>query len=395
MLEYQQKLLLYNEFIHTKTVNAYKNRNFCKSYKSEQGYTLQRFQHIKRPKNAGYIVFDIDKIDINVFNNVFYNNFSLLPNAYICEFSQLKQCYTLQLFYKTNAKITDDFIKVYKKLCAWFGADMQYQLKTGIHKNFMAEKLHYINQSDFNIKLLKLDYIAHIHNETNESRKFSDVVHNLELFNELPNPSPTLEVKTAQKPAKHATNAFTTTSATVGNRNIFLFDKVRFYAYETATKTLANISDYATRINSKLAEPLPPAEVKATARSVYKYVNNIDKTTTKKTAIFTAEQAEKGRQTHSLQAIRKITRAILQLQKLNKNVTFTAIKKITGQKIETIKKYVAIILSEQQKQQQPATGAEFAIMVIIGNLSNEIIKSDNVKSSKADPPSSGQRLDKL
>ena len=393
MLAYQKKLLLYDEFIHTKTISAYKNRNFSKAYKQAQCYALQGFQHIKRPQKAGYIVFDIDTIDINVFNNVFYNNFSLLPNAYICEFSQLKQCYTLQLFYKTNAKIDDNFITIYKKLCAWFGADMQYQLKTGIHKNFMAEKLHYINQSDFNIKLLKLDYIAHIHNETIESRKFSDVVHNLELFNELPNPSPTPQPQTAQKPAKHATNAFTTTSATVGNRNIFLFDKVRFYAYETNNKTLANISDYANRINSKLAQPLPPAEVKATARSVYKYVNN--KTTTKKTAIFTAEQAEKGRQTHSLQAIRKTTRAILQLQKLNKNVTFTAIKKITGQKIETIKKYVAIILSEQQKQQQPATGAEFAIMGIIGNLSNEIIKSDNVKSSKADPPSSGQRLDKL
>lgn len=364
MLDYQQKLLLYNEFIHTKTISAYKNRNFSKAYKRPAGYELQGFQHIKRPQKAGYIVFDIDKIDINVFNNVFYNNFSLLPNAYICEFSQLKQCYTLQLFYKTNAKITDDFIKVYKKLCQWFGADMQYQLKTGIHKNFMSEKLQYVNQSDFNIKLLKSDYIAHIHNETTEARKFSDVVHNLALFNELPTQSPTPTHKTAQTPAKRQANTIAETSATVGNRNIFLFDKVRFYAYETTSKTIANISDYANRINSKLAEPLPKAEVNATARSVYKYVNSINKTTTKQAhAFFTAEQAEKGRQSQQLQAIRTITRAILQLKKTGKNITFSAIKKITKQNINTIKKYIDIVFNEMKKADQ--LPPDFAINRVI------------------------------
>jgi hypothetical protein len=382
MLAYHKKLLLYDEFIHTKTISAYKNRNFSKAYARPAGFQLQSFQHIKRPKNAGYIVFDIDKIDINVLNNVFYNNFNLLPNAYICEYSKLKQCYTLQLFYKTNAKIDDDFIKVYKKLGAWFGADTQYQLKTGIHKNFLSENLEYINQDDKKIKLLKMDYIARIHNETTEARKFADVVHNLAVFNELPTQPPTLTHKTRQTPAKVAANACGATSAAVGTRNVFLFDKVRFFAYESTNKTLENISDYANRINSKLAQPLPAAEVRATARSVYKYVNGIDKTATKKaSAIFTAEQAEKGRQTHTLQAIRKITRAILQLQKLNKNVSFSAIKKITGQKIETIKKYVALIL-EQQKQQQTAAGKEFAIMLIIENLSKEL---HNV-NRKTDPP---------
>lgn len=385
MLAYQKKLLLYNEFIHTKTINAYKNRNFSKAYKQAQSYALQGFQHIKRPQKAGYIVFDIDKIDINVFNNVFYNNFSLLPNAYICEFSQLKQCYTLQLFYKTNVKIDDNFIKVYKKLCQWFSADMQYQLKTGIHKNFCAENLQYVNQSDFNIKLLKTNYIAHIHNETTEAKKFSDIVSILELFNELPTQSPTLEVKTAQKPAKHATNAFTTTSATVGNRNIFLFDKVRFYAYETASKTLANISDYANRINSKLAQPLPPAEVKATARSVYKYVNNIDKTTTKQAhAFFTAEQAEKGRQSHALQAIKKITRAVLQLQKTGKNITLSAIKKITEQKTETIKKHINLVLAELKKADQIAP--DFAINLIIVKKNSNKKNVVEAKLQQQKPP---------
>ena len=386
MLDYNQKLLLYNEFIHTKTISAYKNRNFAKAYKTPQSYALQGFQHIKRPQKAGYIVFDIDKIDKRVFDNVFYNNFSLLPNAYICEFSQIKQCYTLQLFYKTNVKINDDFINnVYKKLCAWFGADLQYQLKTGIHKNFCAENLQYVNQSDFNIKLLKANYIARIHDETIDSRKFADTVHNLELFNELPSPSPTLTHKTAQTPAKHATNAFTTTSATVGNRNIFLFDKVRFYAYETAIKTLANISDYANRINSKLATPLPQAEVKATARSVYKYVNGIDKTTSKKAhAFFTAEQAEKGRQSQQLQAIRTITRAILQLKKTGKNITLSAIKKITKQNINTIKKYIDIVLAEMKKTDQLPQNFTINNVIVKKNIDKKNVVEAKLQQQK--PP---------
>ena len=350
MLAYQKKLLLYNEFIHTKTVNGYLNRNFCKAYKTAKSYALQRFQHIKRPHKAKYIIFDIDKIDINIFNNVFYNNFSLLPNFYICEYSKNKQCYTLQLFYKiSDLKINDDFItNIYKKLCLFFGADLQYQLKTGIHKNFCAENFEYIEQTNFDIKLLKSDYIGFLHNNEYNTRKLSDTISIIELFDELPSLSPALEVKTAQKPEKHATNAFTTTSATVGNRNIFLFDKVRFYAYETNNKTLENILNYAKRINNSFLQPLKITEVKATAKSVFNYVNTA-KTSKKTHAFFTAESAKKGRETTGLQALRKITKAILQLKKEQKNITLSAIKKITGQKTPTIKKHLDFVLNELEK----------------------------------------------
>lgn len=387
MLNYQQKLLLFDKLINTKTVNCYLNRNFCKSYKTAKSYALQRFAHIKRPAKAQYIIFDIDKIDKSVFDNVFYNNFSLLPNFYICEFSKNKQCYTLQLFYKiSDLKINDDFItNIYKKLCLFFGADLQYQLKTGIHKNLMFENFDYINQENLDIKLLKSDYIGFLHNNEYNTQKLRDTISIIELFGELPSLSPTPVLKTAKTREKQQTNAFINIdlqNVNQGERNITLFNKVRFYAYETTNKTIANISDYANRINSKLAEPLPKAEVNATARSVYKYVNSINKTTTKQAhAFFTAEQAEKGRQSQQLQAIRTITRAILQLKKTGKNITFSAIKKITKQNINTIKKYINLVLDELQKTDQLSQKFPIIPKIVKKNNTKKIVK-DNKKTTQ-------------
>ena len=163
---HNKKALIYELFTAQKTVKSYKQRNFAKSRSlSVESYQLQTYQHIKKPLQCSYLVFDIDVVDDKNFINIFYNNFSLLPNFYIYEYSKNKNCYTLQVFFLMDSKIKidDKFLTMYKKISQFFGADKNYQLKTGIHKNPTLEKYDYLEQFE-DIKLINSDYVCKIHN---------------------------------------------------------------------------------------------------------------------------------------------------------------------------------------------------------------------------------------
>jgi hypothetical protein len=61
-----------------------------------------------------------------------------------------------------------------------------------------------------------------------------------------------------------------------GNRNASIFNIVRRYAYGLDHKDsdlFNKILNYAREINSQIAKPLPDSEIRATAKSIYKYVS--------------------------------------------------------------------------------------------------------------------------
>ena len=130
----------------------------------------------------------------------------------------------------------------------------------------------------------------------------------------------------------------------IGFRNNFIFDKTRYYAYYTADKSLNNILNYAMRENKKLFKPLADCEILATAKSIFNYVNNAEiKPALSK---YTAKDRQKSIETRQQKAEHKIIDAIAILRTENKQITTTAIKKLTNQKLETIKKY----LEKQESQ---------------------------------------------
>ena len=352
-----KKQIIYELFNTTNKVKAYKNRAFnnCKTLNIDS-YQLQSYIHIKKPKDCNYLIFDVDLINADNFNNIFYNNVNLLPNYYICEYSKNKQCYTLQLFYllKNSIKIDDNFNIMYKKISAFLGADCHYKLKTGIHKNPLAEHYNFINQDINNIQLFKNDYVAKLHSNKLNINMFYSAISNLELFDLLPAiPTP---ATTTQKPARACKSSIKKENDTLNNlktdnedinigfRNNFIFDKTRYYAYYTADKSLNNILNYAMRENKKLFKPLADCEILATAKSIFNYVNNAEiKPALSK---YTAKDRQKSIETRQQKAEHKIIDAIAILRTENKQITTTAIKKLTNQKLETIKKY----LEKQESQ---------------------------------------------
>ena len=381
-----KKQLIYELFNTTNKVKAYKNRAFntCKSLLIDS-YQLQTYQHIKKPRECNYLIFDVDLINNNNFNNIFYNNVNLLPNFYILEYSKNKQCYTLQLFYllKNSINIDDNFNIMYKKISAFFGADCQYKLKTGIHKNPLSEHYNFINQDINNIQLFKNDYVAKLHNNKLNINMFYSAVSNLELFDLLP---PT-QAQPSKKTAKSCKSTIKKENDTLNNlktdnedinigfRNNFIFDKVRYYAYYTNDKSLNNILNYANRENKKLVKPLADCEILATAKSIFNYVNNAEiKPALSK---YTKQDRQKSIETRQQKAEHKIIDAIAILRTENKQITTTAIKKLTNQKTSTIKKYL-----EKQENKQ---NLQFTIMTVIekseqktSNYNLQIIKDNDI-----------------
>ena len=57
-------------------------------------------------------------------------------------------------------------------------------------------------------------------------------------------------------------------------RNCALFDVVRWWCYETAETDACAIQDYAEQINIGFPVPLPPSDVRATARSIARFMRN-------------------------------------------------------------------------------------------------------------------------
>lgn len=391
-----KKQLIYELFNTTNNIKAYKNRAFntCKTLNIDS-YQLQTYQHIKKPKNCNYLIFDVDLINNNNFNNIFYNNVNLLPNFYICEYSKNKQCYTLQLFYllKNSINIDDNFNIMYKKISAFLGADCQYKLKTGIHKNPLSENYNFINQDINNIQLFKNDYVAKLHNNKLNISMFYSAVNNLELFDLLP-AIPT-QAQPSKKPAKSCKSTVKKENNTLNNlktdnedinvgfRNNFIFDKVRYYAYYTADKSLNNILNYAIRENKKLVKPLLDCEILATARSIFNYVNNAEiKPALSK---YTTKDRQKSIDLRASKAEHKIIDAVQILRAENKQITASAIKKLTNQKLETIKKYLEnieiannTIMTVIEKSQQKT--AKYDLQIIKQNdiiLYNQIISSQS------------------
>lgn len=374
-----KKQLIYELFNTTNKVKAYKNRAFnnCKTLNIDS-YQLQSYIHIKKPAKCNYLIFDVDLINADNFNNIFYNNVNLLPNFYIMEYSKNKQCYTLQLFYllKNSINIDDNFNIMYKKISAFLGADCQYKLKTGIHKNPLSEHYNFINQDINNIQLFKNDYVAKLHSNQLNISMFYSAVNNLEQFDLLPS-IPT-QATTAKKQAKSCKSSIKKENNTLNNlktdnedinigfRNNFIFDKVRYYAYYTADKSLNNILNYAMRENKKLFKPLADCEILATARSIFNYVNNAEiKPALSK---YTTKDRQKSIDVRASKAEHKIIDAIAILRTENKQITASAIKKLTNQKTETIKKHL-----EKQENQ---TTLQLPI--------NRVIEKSEPKTSKYD-----------
>lgn len=383
-----KKQIIYELFNTTNKVKAYKNRAFnnCKTLNIDS-YQLQSYIHIKKPRECNYLIFDVDLINADNFNNIFYNNVNLLPNFYIMEYSKNKQCYTLQLFYllKNSINIDDNFNIMYKKISAFLGADPQYKLKTGIHKNPLAEHYNFINQDINNIQLFKNDYVAKLHSNKLNINMFYSAVNNLELFELLP-AIPT-QAQPSKKTAKSCKSSIKKENDTLNNlktenedinigfRNNFIFDKVRYYAYYTNDKSLNNILNYAIRENKKLVKPLADCEILATAKSIFNYVNSAEiKPALSK---YTKQDRQKSIETRQQKAEHKIIDAVQILRAENKQITTTAIKKLTNQKTETIKKYL-----EKQENQ---TNLQLPINRVIenseqktSNYNLQIIKENDI-----------------
>ncbi len=382
---YNNKLLLFNEFITTKSIKCYKNRVFNHAYNVlTSSYSIQQHQHIKMPSNSNYLVFDVDYCTEQHIDNIFYNNFDLLPNFAIREYSTHKNCYTLQIFYKIDKlKINDDFIQsIYKKLCLFFGADLNYQLKTGIHKNLMFEK--YTLKKFVNTNFENDDCVYYLHNKNYNANKLTSVIHNLELFNELPvnpvfvsaaNAIPSNIPKVSQKAQKPASQLdLEQGRGEVGKRNVTLFNQLRFFAYSANDKTYKNLLEYATKINSKFKIPLPGPEVSATVKSVFNYVNKTKSKNKNNNAFFNDEARIKSSTSRSISAIKQIKNAVFILKKQNKQVSINAVNKITNQDKRTIKKYLNDILTTIENKEQNNNKLLPIMLVIENSVSkNELI----------------------
>jgi hypothetical protein len=214
---------------------------------------------------------------------------------------------------------------------------------------------------------------------------FYSAVSNLELFDLLPSiPTP---ATTTQKPAKSCKSTTKQVNNTlknlntanddinIGFRNNFIFDKTRYYAYYTNDKSLENILNYAIRENKKLVKPLIDCEILATAKSIFNYVNNAEiKPALSK---YTKQDRQKSMDVRANKAEHKIIDAVQILRAENKQITTTAIKKLTNQKTETIKKYL-----EKQENQ---TNLQLPINRVIekseqktSNYNLQIIKDNDI-----------------
>lgn len=364
--------LLHLLYADNADISAYKERKFANEYIIKANYKcVNNYNHIKQSSRQ-YLMFDIDKIQLDKINLLFNNDF-FTPNFYIYDYSKNKQCYTLQVFLLLDHKFNPDKIKdTYKKLCLLFGADTQYQIKTGIHKNPAYYELININELD--IKIPSKNHIGYIHNRR---YNLQDSVDNLEYFGYLDNLANvdyiddhdnfftafdsldneiqtditnetsqkiTVKVKAVSEVKKSGKKK---SNKEIGTRNSTLFEKTRLIAYGMSDQSLDVILHIANKVNSEFINPLKDNEVKKVAKSIYSFITNkFGKT---KSDPFSTNQRAKSIEVRKNEAIYKIKMAIISLQRTSKNITFSAIKTKTKQNINTIKNNFSAAMKQAEE----------------------------------------------
>lgn len=345
--------------LHQKTDNlleVYRDRKFASPHTVNIFWQcLGSYQHIK-PSQKNYIIFDIDNISVEKVKLLFRSKF-FTPNFYIYEYSRRKNCFTLQVFLLLETyKITENFIKKYKQFCLLFGSDILYQIKTGIHKNPAFLGYENITLDEQNLKIINKNHVGFIHSRVHNFNDLFDKFERAKYFENLPNIENNLtdldsiDDATNQQNLAVENNNLTikikamadvklikksTKNKEIGTRNITLFNKTREIVYSLCDKSLDNILHIAKKINSEFKTPLKAAEVINTASSIYKFIT--EKFNKNKVDPYSDFQRLRSIEVRKKSAISKIEMAIIVLNRKNKNVSVSAIKKLTKQNITTIR----------------------------------------------------------
>ncbi len=345
--------------LHQKTDNlleVYRDRKFASPHTVNIFWQcLGSYQHIK-PSQKNYIIFDIDNISVEKVKLLFRNKF-FTPNFYIYEYSHRKNCFTLQVFLLLETyKITENFIKKYKQFCLLFGADMQYQIKTGVHKNPAFAGYENIQIDEQKISIINKNHVGYIHARVHNFNDLFDKFERAKYFENLTNIENNLtnldsiDAATNQQNLAVENNNLTikikavaevkiikksTKNKEIGIRNITLFNKTREIVYSMCDKNFDTILHLAKKFNAEFTTPLKDSEVKKTAQSIYKFIS--EKFNKNKVDPYSDFQRLRSIEVRKKSAISKIEMAILLLKRQNKNLSLSAIKKISHQNLQTIR----------------------------------------------------------
>jgi Replicase family/Primase C terminal 1 (PriCT-1) len=188
-------------------------------------------------------------------------------------------------------------------------------------------------------------------------------------------------------------------------RNCELFDRVRYRAYRHGETDLAAILEEAERVNANFATPLPACDVRATARSVHKFMvtryrrgtgRGRDTDATRTTGM---TQTERNAFTGKLAAAArivatdaKIADALNKLQAEGKSITQAAVAKAAHLSIRTVQRHWlraevvrAVTYNHQTVTQPPAHQ---------GNSNSSQVVPGGANGTLVDPPSSLDDVDK-
>lgn len=351
-------------------------------------YCITHYRHMKNTYDdkRSYLVFDIDDIDDNKINRLFWNDY-FKPNFYIYDYSVTKKRFTLQVFIlveEFNPK-SNRVKKKYLELCEIFGADTKYQLATGIHKNPDYKYLKHINVEGLYDCYRNMPHTGIINIPKRENMDLNNKYPSInEIYDHVVNTAwmysdEPLEKPKKTKPIKHiepdnqqekliieveSVNVDNLSKQSkrlsvssrlikiinelpnkkIGERNISLFDASRLVAYSSNIKRYEDVYTIVSSNNEKLKNPLCEKEITNISNSIYRFV---DKKLTKKDTkyqIYTDAQRQLSAITRQGIALEKINEAIEKLVDENKKVTKNAIRSITGQNFATLKKYDADII---------------------------------------------------
>ena len=383
--------------LHKKTdnlIDVYRDRKFASPHAVNRAWRcIESYQHIKQSQR-NYIMFDIDKIEVEKVKLLFKNKF-FTPNFYIYEYSHRKNCFTLQVFLLLETyKITENFIKKYKKFCLLFGSDINYQCKTGIHKNPAFSGYENITIDEHKISIIHNTHVGYIHSRVHNFNDLFDKFERANFFENLPSltnlessndavdapnqPNPdfrddklNIKIKAIAEVKKSTTAK--PSNKEIGTRNITVFNRTREIVYSMSDKSLETILHIARKFNSEFKTPLKNAEIKHIALSIYKFIT--ENFNNAKSDPYSEPQRAKSIEVRKKSAISKIEMAIIVLKRKNKNVSVSAIKKLTNQNIHTIRDNfnVALLAAENyeknklksEQKQEKRSRAEFKKMVSV------------------------------
>ena len=376
MFDYSKKLtraepikeeLLKTIFNKNKSLRFYADRKFAEpKFSKINEDKIRYYQHVKRPQFPNFIIIDVDYITPAAWNNIFHNEYNLLPNYVISEYSKNKNCQTLQLFYilnqsyKTkNSKQWDLMKSIIGKLTYLTGGDICYQHATGIHKNPAYIKYKEFNllpgniNNMLNYEILKdYDSVAHVLADRYTVKELLEVVKKIVLPKPMKPQKILHEPRTGTVTKKVALSIadMEVKEVAPGNRNTYLFDTVRLRGKATISRYRERqeafagyLNNYAKHVNNALNEPLPDNEVETIVESVVKYFTSEydkSKAETNSEALYTEEQRQRSIQVRSGRAWEKIQDAIKKLKSGNRRVSAAEIKKISGQDIRLINRYL-------------------------------------------------------